>query len=125
MPRHIMGVAYVVEPNVMAVLRGFTRSTGFAGKKMVHLDMVKGTPHLFTPDILGETLTDIREGRFNTRFMVGEYTELSRCVKPSHIAEIDELPESVRSRYRLDGADFVVVSERPAVFWRVFPTLVW
>jgi len=43
-----LGKNYLVEPGVVACLRGFVKSTGFSGKKMIHLTIVEGTNHPFT-----------------------------------------------------------------------------
>lgn len=107
MARRVMGRYYKVETNVYATLRGFSAGTGFKGCKMVHIDIVEGTETLFTPDKFPARLSDIREGDYPaTQFFKG-----------NTIAEIAQMPQEVKDRYRLGDHHFVVLRFLPATYW--------
>jgi hypothetical protein len=45
--RKRLGTWYFIEEGVYGFYVGFARSTGFGGKKMLSIAVIKGTPHIF------------------------------------------------------------------------------
>ena len=120
MARHKYGKAFLVEPGVVGSLRGFVRSTGFYGKTMICLQIVQGTPHLFTEEVLGPYVLDASCKQVRTVWLA------SGAGRPSGaLVDIRCLPEVVRSRYRLDGADFLAVQFVEPSYFKAFPSETW
>lgn len=105
-----MGAMHQVEPGVIAHLMGVK---GQPGKRLVSLNIIEGTPHLFTQETLGEFVPKIDGGRCRTEWA-------DKCLMP-----VSELPDIIRTRYRLDGIDYVTFTIRPSSFFKSEPSRIW
>lgn len=106
MPNYKPGNRYEIESGV--TLNVFWMPKGrFQDKKMGALAIANKVSHLFTKEVLGEFLPRYDgPGVQRTEWFVGKGPNGGGGITP-----VAGLPEVIRSRYALDGLDFVCVRD--------------